>query len=64
MKELTAAEALYGFCAWLTTRDERTVMSASDDAAPIPQLIAEFCKVNDLKEPREDWHEGLIHPGA
>ena len=60
--ELSASEALYGFCAWLTTRKEKTVMSATDDAAPIPPLIAAFCKVNKLRKPRENWHNGLIHP--
>jgi hypothetical protein len=62
MDKLTASEALYGFCAWLTTRDEKTIMSASDDAAPIPVLIEKFCKFNGLKEPRSDWHNMLTHP--
>jgi len=31
MDKLNASEAVYGFAAWLTTRTERTVMSASDD---------------------------------
>ncbi len=62
MDKLTASEALYGFCGWLTTRDEKTIMSASDDAAPIPVLIEKFCKFNELKEPRSNWHNMLTHP--
>ena len=60
--KLTASEALYGFCGWLTTRDEKTVMSASDDASPIPELIEKFCRTNGLKEPKSDWIKNLTHP--
>jgi hypothetical protein len=60
--KLTASEAIYGFCAWLTTRDEKTIMSASDDSAPIPVLIEQFCKTNGLETPREYWHNHLTHP--
>jgi len=38
-KTLTASEALYGFIAWLTCRDEQTVMSAQDDSAPVADLV-------------------------
>ena len=41
-KELNAAEAVYGFVGWLTSREERTVMSAKDDCAPIAELIKTF----------------------
>ena len=60
--EMTASEAIYGFCAWLTTRDEQTVMSATDDSAPIPPFIKEFCEVNGLDEPRENYTDYLTHP--
>ncbi len=62
-KELTGSEALYGFAGWLTSREERTVMSSSDDAAGIADLVAEFCKVNNLREPRSRWEKRLVHPG-
>jgi len=62
MDKLTASEAVFGFCAWLTTRDEKTVMSAMDDAAPIVELIKKFCDTNGLEGPRGDWHKELIHP--
>jgi hypothetical protein len=60
--KLTASEALFGFCAWLTTRKEKTIMSASDNAAPIPPLIAKFCEVNGLKDPKHGWENNLTHP--
>ncbi len=53
--KLTASEAVYGFAGWLTTRAEKTVMSASDDAAPIAELVDEFCKKHSLTDPREGW---------
>ena len=62
MRELTGSETLYGFAGWLTTRREVTRMSASHDCAGIPDLIQEFCEANGLSEPKEDWHEILIHP--
>jgi len=62
--KLTASEALYGFCGWLAMRKEKTVMSSSDDAAPIAELIDQFCKENGLAEPRKGWEYNLIHPSG
>ena len=62
--KLTAAEAVYGFCGWLTTREVKTIMSASDDAAPIATLIDQFCKENKLQDPRDGWDNNLIHPSG
>uniref|UniRef100_A0A6H1ZER3 Uncharacterized protein n=1 Tax=viral metagenome TaxID=1070528 RepID=A0A6H1ZER3_9ZZZZ len=62
MDKLSASEALFGFCAWLTCRPEPTVMSSSDDAAPIVELIRLFCDTNKLAEPKEGWEKNLIHP--
>jgi hypothetical protein len=62
--KLTASEAIYGFAGWLTTRDEKTVMSATDDSAPIADLVAEFCKENNLADPHDGWENNLIHPSG
>lgn len=58
------SEALYMFCGWLTTREERTIMSAGYDAAPVAELVNKFVTENNLEEPRDDWHKvsGLKHP--
>lgn len=61
-KEMSASEALFGFAGWLTTRPEKTVMSSVDDAAPIADLVQEFCNVNGLAAPREGWDKKLKHP--
>lgn len=60
--EMSATEALYGFCGWLTSQDEKTIMSATDDAAVISDLVQQFCKTNNLTDPRDDWVEKLIIP--
>ena len=59
---MTAAEALYGFGGWLTTRDTSVTMSARDEAGIVAELINKFCKTNDLEDPRDHWEENLTHP--
>jgi len=59
--KLTASEAVFGFAAWLTCRDEKTVMGSTYDSAPIADLVAEFCKENGLDDPRDGWANNLIH---
>ena len=62
MDKLTASEAIYGFCAWLTTRDKVVEMGAAKDCGNIANLIAIFCNENGLVDPRENYHEFLILP--
>lgn len=61
--KLTAAEALYGFMGWLTCRETPVTFSANHEASTAAELVAEFCKVNNLGDvSREDWHKFLTHP--
>ena len=62
--KLIASEALYGFAGWLTSRDEQTLISSTDDAAPIAELVNQFCIENRLAEPRKGWENNLIHPSG
>ncbi len=62
MKNLNASEAIYGFCAWLSTRKKVTKFGSKEDCAPTVALIAEFCEVNNLKDPRDKWAKNLTHP--
>lgn len=64
MSELIASEALYGFCVWLTTRKEKTIMSSTDDTAPVSLLVKKFCKENNLAEPRNGWSSNLVFPSS
>ena len=59
---LNAAEAVYGFAAWLTTLEEETKMGSLHNCAEIASLVAEFCEVNGLPEVSEQWPSELIHP--
>ena len=59
---ISASEAIFGFAAWLTTRQEKTIMSSKDDAAPIVELINTFCKINKLSPPCDGYEENLTHP--
>ena len=61
-EKLSGSEALYGFCGWLTTRKDETVMSEKHDCAIIADLIREFSDTNELDEPRDDWADELTHP--
>jgi len=62
MDKLIASEALYGFMAWLTTRDEVVSFGSTHDCAVAVDLIVEFSKVNSLEGPRDTWPEGFIMP--
>lgn len=63
-EKMTASESLYGFCGWLTTRKEKTIMSSSDDSGCIAELIKQFCDENKLEHPRDGWENNLVHPSG
>jgi hypothetical protein len=59
---MNASEAVYGFAGWLTSRKEKTVMSSTHDAAPVAELVKQFCEENKLPEVTESWPANLTHP--
>jgi len=59
---LSGSEALYGFCAWLTSRKKITKMGSTNDCGIIADLIKTFCDTNNLEEPRDNWNGFLTHP--
>lgn len=59
---LTASEALYGFAGWLTSREEPVVFSCRHDAAIAAELVDEYCRANELAEPRPWWADRLRYP--
>ena len=59
---LSASEAIYGLLAWLTCRDKAVTFSAKHDAAIAAELADQFCKENNLADPKNDFHTRLIHP--
>lgn len=68
-KTLNPSEAVLGFAAWLTTRDEVTTMSARHDSGVIADLVKEFCSVQGLEDISAAWPDNLKpmeeaeHPG-
>lgn len=63
--EMTASEALFGFMGWLTSRKEVTPnFSSRHDAANAAELVGQFCKENNLSDPRDGWENNLIHPSG
>lgn len=61
-ERLLPSEAVFGFVVWLTNREEKVVLSKSDDVAPVVDLIRKFCKANNLVDPRNDWSNYLNFP--
>lgn len=60
--QLSGSEALFGFIAWLTTREEEVTLGSERDCARPAELIDEFCKINHLSDPRDAWSDLLTHP--
>lgn len=60
--KISASEALFGFAAWLTSRDQKTVLSSTDNAAVAADLVGEFCRVNKLINPKNDFHKRFEMP--
>lgn len=62
--KLTPSETLYGFCGWLTSRKEEVTLSTHHECGPVVDLIGQFCRANNLSDPREGWENNLIHPSG
>ena len=59
---LYPTEAVYGFCAWLTTRNTPMTFSATHDAAKAAELCDAFCRANHLGEPSKSFLRWVIFP--
>lgn len=59
---LIPSEALYGFAAWLTALKEPVTMGASHPAGIVAQLVDEFCKANQLMDPRPGFEKRFKYP--
>lgn len=64
MDKLSASEALFGFMGWLTSLETPVTFSGHHEASIGAQLVDEYCKANNLAEPREGWHLNLVQPSA
>jgi len=57
---LSASEALFAFCGWLTGRREVTTMSAAHECSCVAELIQEFINRHNLENPRNGWEDNII----
>ena len=62
MDKLSASEAIFGFCGWLTTREEVTEMGSAIECSGIADLIGQYTEANGFADPRDGWHTLLIKP--
>lgn len=56
---ISAAEALYAFCGHLLSLPYPMTFSREHNPARISDLIDQFCRLNNIPEPRKDWDKRL-----
>jgi len=54
------SEALYGFAAWLTTRDEAITFGSTHDAAVVADVVNQYCKAQGYEDPRDSHYPNNI----
>ena len=59
-ESLTPSGAVFGFAAWLTSRDEPIILSAHHDAAEAARLASEFIDKQKLDNLTDDWEKDLV----
>lgn len=62
MNDSVIAGALFDFMGWLTTRDERLVLSGADEASPAVDAIRDFAKMRGLSLDDamvQDWQDSI-----
>ena len=57
--QVSPSEALYGFAAWLTCRDEVIVGGANNNCSPWADAVSDFCKSQEFTEPRDRYSDFL-----
>ena len=60
--KLNQAECIFGFAAWLTTRDEVTKFGGSEECSTAADRVKEFIMINDLGDVSDDWPNNLLFP--
>ena len=61
-KDEVIAGALFDFMGWLTTRNERLVLSGADEASPAVDAIRDFAKMRGLSLDDamvQDWQDSM-----
>ena len=64
-EKITASEAVYGFAAWLTTRDEPVTFGSSHDSAGPAELVKQYTEHNGMEPPRDGiWPDNVSMPNV
>ena len=62
-KTMTASESVYGFVAWLTTRDKAVSFGAKHDCAIAADLVQQWINTNGLDGPRDGvYPDNIVMP--
>jgi len=61
---LSPSEAVYGFAGYLTSYGGTLKLGSKHEAGPAVKMVKLFCKVNNLPDPGERWHNLLKMPEA
>lgn len=61
---LNPSEAVYGFASWLTVRKQSLTVGSMHDAAPVAQLVKEYCEAQQLPPVSENYPKNLIAMGT
>jgi hypothetical protein len=61
-EKITPAEALYAFATWLTMREKSITLGASEDMGDMPDLLKQFCLLNNLRDPIDNWTDRYAIP--
>ncbi|MHA1702050.1 MAG: hypothetical protein ACTSWK_07270 [Promethearchaeota archaeon] len=59
---LTATEAIFAFCAWLTTRKETIKIGSNIHIGPVVDAINQFMETNNLPDPRGNYTDYFVMP--
>lgn len=54
------SEAIYGLLAWLSARDEATILSATNDASVAAEIAKQYCKAQGYEDPRDGHYPNNI----
>jgi hypothetical protein len=62
-EKMTASEAVYGFAAWLTCRQNGVMIGATHNAALVMDLVKRWCDANNLSPPRDGvYPNNVVQP--
>ena len=61
---MNPSEALYGFAAWLTTRDDPITLSSTSSANPAADAVYAFIKANKLPKITKKYPNNIIFPNG